>query len=62
MGMCLEKIEMGLKLDSTSTAIIFKSNRLIFVFEQIFVFFVHMGRHAIVNFLLALFWFDGIHF
>ena len=53
---------MDLKLDSAFTAIFFKSNPLIFVFKQIFIFFVHMGRLAIIDFLLALFDFDGIHF
>ena len=56
------KMEMALKLDVASAAILFKSNPLIFVFKEIFIFFVHVGRLAIINFFLALFCFDGIHF
>lgn len=61
-GMCVEKIGMGLKLNSASAAIFFESNPLVFVFEQIFIFFIHMGRLAIIHFFLDLFCFGGIHF
>lgn len=62
LGGYVEKIGMGLKLNSKSAAIFFKSDSLIPIFEQIFIFFIHMGRFDIIYFLLVLLCFDGIHF
>lgn len=51
----------GLEIDSTSAAILFESYALIFVFEQIIVLFVYVGRFAVILFILMLFYFNSIH-
>jgi hypothetical protein len=39
---------IDLELDATPMAIIIKSNFLIFVFKEVFIFFVHMGRLVVI--------------
>ena len=61
IGMSCGKYDVGLEIDPTSAAILLEGYTLIFVFEQIFVFFVYVGRLAVVLFLLTFFYFDGIN-
>jgi len=51
-----------LKLYPASTAILFKGDALILVFEKIFVFLIHAGRLTPINFTLNLLNLDRTHF
>ena len=50
------------KLYPASTAILFKGDALILVFEKIFVFLIHAGRLTPINFALNFLNLDGTHF
>ena len=43
-----EKYDDGSEIDSASAAIIFEGYSLILVFEKVFVFFVYVGRLAVI--------------
>ena len=61
IGMSYGKYDGGLEIDPTSAAILFEGYTLIFVFEQIFLYSVYVGRLAVISFLLTLFYIDEIH-